>query len=63
MKSRVFRYDHQVSSEMDCNRKWQNMLAIKFKDEVHSFNQLRSISGIKGTVLVAANAEFKTFYH
>ena len=48
---------------MDCNKKWQNMLAVKSKDEAHSFNQLRSISGVKGTVLVAANAEFKAFYH
>lgn len=48
---------------MDCNRKCQNMLAVKSKDEVHSFNQLRSIRGVKGTVLVAANAEFKAFYH
>lgn len=39
------------------------MLAIKSKDEVLSFNQLRSISGIKGTVWVAANAEVKAFYH
>lgn len=49
--------------KMGCNRKWQNTLAIKSKDEVHSFNQLRPISGIKGPVLVAANAEFKAFYH
>jgi len=33
------------------------------KDEVHSFNQLSLISGIKDTVLVVANAEFKVFYH
>lgn len=48
---------------MDCNRKWQNMLTVKSKDEVLSFNQLRSISGIRGTVWGAANAEVKAFYH
>lgn len=56
-------WDHQVSSKMDCNRKWQNILAVKSKDEELSFNQLRSISGIKGTVWVAANVEVKAFYH
>lgn len=56
------RYEHQVSSTMGCNRKWQNVLAIKHKNEVCSLSLLSSISGMKGAVLVAANTEFKDFF-
>lgn len=55
--------EHQVSSTMGCNRKWQNVLAIKHNNEVCSLNVLCSISGMKGAVLVAANTEFKFFFN